>query len=189
MRTEKGPEDRFPACIVRTCAKGTAFAPMQMSPFFWYYFIMSEITATARMLIRRPASEVFEAFADPDIMTKFWFPKASGRLEKGKDVTWYAGVDDDAPEITVHVKSAEKPHSLHIEWGHGAQFTTVKWQFECKGDEGTIVRIIESGFSGDPSEIVQAALDSTGGFNQVVTAAKALLEHDAQINVVKDHVA
>ena len=35
---------------------------------------------TAAMLIRRPASEVFEAFVDPDITTKFWFTKSSGRL-------------------------------------------------------------------------------------------------------------
>ena len=102
---------------------------------------------------------------------------------------WYIGTGDDAFEITVRVKSAEKPHSLHIEWGDSEQFTEVVWAFESKGDEGTIVRITESGFSGDQSEIVQAALDSTGGFNQVITAAKALLEHNAQINVVADHVA
>lgn len=89
----------------------------------------------------------------------------------------------------MRVKSAEKPNSLHIEWGDGDRFTDVKWEFESAGDEGTIVRITESGFSGGQSEVIQSALDLTGGFNQVVTAVKALLEHDAQINVVKDHVA
>ena len=150
---------------------------------------MSEITAKAQMLIRRPASEVFEAFANPDTMTKFWFPRATGRLETGKEVKWYVGTTDDAFKITVRVRSAEKPHSLHIEWGDGDQFTHVRWEFEDKGNEGTIVRITESGFTGDQSAIVQSALDSTGGFNQVVTAVKALLEHNAQINVVKDHIA
>lgn len=33
-------------------------------------------------------AEVFEAFINPDITTKFWFKKSSGRLEKGKKVTW-----------------------------------------------------------------------------------------------------
>ena len=33
------------------------------------------------MLIRKPVAEVFEAFVDPDITTKFWFTKSSGRLE------------------------------------------------------------------------------------------------------------
>lgn len=149
---------------------------------------MYEVTAKARMLVRRPALEVFEAFADPNTMTRFWFPKASGRLKTGEEVKWYVGTDDGAPEITVRVKSAEKPNSLHIEWGDGDRFTDVKWEFESAGDEGTIVRITESGFAGDQSEVIQSALDSTGGFNQVVTAVKALLEHDVQINVVKDHV-
>ena len=149
---------------------------------------MQNITATAQMIIHRPVSEVFEAFADPDKMTSFWFPRASGKLEAGKEVTWYVGTGDDAPQIRVRVKSAEKPHSIHVSWGDGHHYTDVRWEFESKGDEGTIVRICESGFSGSDTEIIQAALDSTGGFNQVVTAAKALLEHDVQINVVNDHV-
>ena len=33
------------------------------------------------MLIRRPPEDVFEAFADPAITTRFWFTKSSGRLE------------------------------------------------------------------------------------------------------------
>jgi uncharacterized protein YndB with AHSA1/START domain len=40
------------------------------------------------MLIRKPVAEVFEAFVNPDITTKFWFTKSSGRLEAGKQVQW-----------------------------------------------------------------------------------------------------
>jgi uncharacterized protein YndB with AHSA1/START domain len=39
--------------------------------------------AKAEMLIRKPVAEVFEAFIDPAITTKFWFTKGSGRLEPG----------------------------------------------------------------------------------------------------------
>lgn len=150
---------------------------------------MKEITANARMIVHRPAADVYEAFADPAIMTKFWFPKASGRLEEGKQVKWCVGTGADAFEITVHVKAARKPRLLQIQWGDGDSFTDVRWEFESKDESTTIVRICESGFSGDQTEVVQQALDSTGGFNQVVTAAKALLEHNARINVVEDHVA
>ena len=45
------------------------------------------ITKTG-MLIRKPAADVFEAFVNPDITTKFWFTKSSGRLEAGKQVQW-----------------------------------------------------------------------------------------------------
>lgn len=45
-------------------------------------------TAKAQMLIRKPVAEVFEAFVDPAITTKFWFTKSSGKLEPGKEVRW-----------------------------------------------------------------------------------------------------
>jgi len=41
-----------------------------------------------QMLIRKPIAEVFEAFVDPAITTKFWFTKSSGRLEPGKEIRW-----------------------------------------------------------------------------------------------------
>ncbi len=44
--------------------------------------------AKAEMLIRKPVAEVFEAFINPEITTKFWFTKSSGKLEAGKEVTW-----------------------------------------------------------------------------------------------------
>jgi uncharacterized protein YndB with AHSA1/START domain len=40
--------------------------------------------AVAEMLIRRPVAEVFEAFVNPDITSRFWFTKGSGRPESGK---------------------------------------------------------------------------------------------------------
>ena len=45
------------------------------------------ITKTG-MLIRKSVAEVFEAFINPDVTTKFWFTKSSGRLEVGKQVQW-----------------------------------------------------------------------------------------------------
>ena len=40
------------------------------------------------MLIRRPPEEVFQAIIDPNISTKFWFTKGSGKLEAGQQVKW-----------------------------------------------------------------------------------------------------
>jgi uncharacterized protein YndB with AHSA1/START domain len=44
--------------------------------------------AKTGMLIRKPVADVFGAFVNPDITTKFWFTKSSGRLEAGKQVQW-----------------------------------------------------------------------------------------------------
>ena len=42
--------------------------------------------ARPQMLIRKPVAEVFEAFVDPAVTSKFWFTKGSERLATGKSV-------------------------------------------------------------------------------------------------------
>lgn len=44
--------------------------------------------AKTEMLIRRPVANVFAAFVDPAITSKFWFTHGSDRLETGKQVQW-----------------------------------------------------------------------------------------------------
>ena len=41
---------------------------------------VAPVMSKTAMLIRRPVADVFEAFINPDITTKFWFTKSSGRL-------------------------------------------------------------------------------------------------------------
>jgi len=45
--------------------------------------VLNVVTERARrktqMLIRKPVAKVFEAFVNPDITTKVWFAKSSGR--------------------------------------------------------------------------------------------------------------
>jgi uncharacterized protein YndB with AHSA1/START domain len=55
--------------------------------------------AKTGMLIRRPVAEVFEAFIDPGVTTKFWFTKSSGRLEVGKQVKWEWEMESDATDV------------------------------------------------------------------------------------------
>jgi hypothetical protein len=70
--------------------------------------------ARAEMLIRKPAAEVFEAFINPEITTKFWFTKSSGRLVAGKQVTWIWEMYNHS--ISVDVKKVEKNKRILIEW-------------------------------------------------------------------------
>ena len=79
---------------------------------------------TAEMLIRRPVSEVFEAFIDPDITTKFWFTKSSGRIEKGRHIRWdweMYGVFDD-----LYVHDIEENRHIAIE---SSDQTRTEWIF------------------------------------------------------------
>ena len=79
------------------------------------------------MLIRRPVADVFEAFANPAITTKFWFTKGSGRLEAGKQVQW----DWEMYGISVPVtaKAVEPNKRIVIEWPGHKNPTTVEWIF------------------------------------------------------------
>jgi len=136
------------------------------------------------MLIRRPATEVFEAFVNPDITTKFWFTKSSGRLEAGKQVQWDWEMYDIS--IPVTAKTIEPHTRIVIEWpGYGGS-TTVEWTFASLEDGTTFVRITETGFTGDGDALVNQVTGSTQGFSLVLAGLKALLEHNVQLNLVAD---
>jgi uncharacterized protein YndB with AHSA1/START domain len=139
----------------------------------------------AHMLIRRPAGDVFDAFINPDITTRFWFTKSSGPLETGKNVVWeweMYGVSAEA-----RVREVEPDRRIVIEWGgQDSGFTTVEWTFTPYGDT-TFVTITEQGYRGSADDMVARAIDSMGGFSLVLAAAKAWLEHGIVLAVVADH--
>jgi uncharacterized protein YndB with AHSA1/START domain len=140
--------------------------------------------ATAAMLIRKPVAEVFEAFVNPAITSKFWFTKGSARLAAGKQVTWEWGMYHFS--IPVDVKTVEKNSRILIEWPGQLGQSTVEWIFTARPDGTTFVALTNKGFQGDEEQVVQEALDSTGGFTWVLAGAKAWLEHGVQLNLVRD---
>ena len=140
--------------------------------------------ARTGMLIRRPVAEVFEAFVNPDITSKFWFTKGSGRLEAGRQVQWdweMYGIS-----IPVTVKAVEPNQRIVIEWPGPSGSTTVEWLFRSLEDGTTFVSITNDGFTGDGDELVKQATDSTQGFSLVLAGLKALLEHNVRLNLVAD---
>jgi uncharacterized protein YndB with AHSA1/START domain len=141
-------------------------------------------TSKTGMLIRKPVAEVFEAFINPDITTKFWFTKSSGKLEAGKQVQWEWEMYNIS--IPVTAKAVELNKRILIEWPGYSGLSTVEWVFEAQADGTTFVRITESGFTGDGDEIVKQVADSTQGFTLVLAGLKALLEHNIRLNLVAD---
>ena len=135
--------------------------------------------ARATMLIRRPVGEVFNAFVDPAVTTKFWFSRSTGPLSVGKTVTWYW--DHYGVSGQVLVKAIEENQRIEIEWP-----TPVEWLFTPRDDDTTFVSITASGFTGTDDEKVAQALDSTEGFNLVISACKALLEYGIELRLVTD---
>jgi uncharacterized protein YndB with AHSA1/START domain len=136
------------------------------------------------MLIRTRVEDVFAAFVDPDITTKFWFTKSSGRLETGRHVQW----DWEMYGISVPVtaKDIQPNKRIVIEWSAYGRPTTVEWTFAPQEDGTTFVSLTETGFTGDGDQLVKHVTDSTQGFSLVLAGLKALLEHDVRLNLVGD---
>jgi len=140
--------------------------------------------AKTGMLIRRPVGDVFEAFVNPAITSRFWFTNGSGRLEAGKQVRW--DWEMYGHSVDVDVKAIEPNQRILIKWGPPSARTTVEWLFTSRADNTTMVSITNSGFAGDGNEVVRQALDSVGGFSLVLCGAKALLEHNLLLNLIAD---
>jgi uncharacterized protein YndB with AHSA1/START domain len=141
-------------------------------------------SATAEMLIRRPVSEVFEAFVNPAITTEFWFTRSSGRLEPSSQVRWDWEMYDFS--VAVSVLAVEQNRRILIEWSAYDAPTTVEWIFVSRPDDTTFVSITNTGFGGDLNKTVEAAIGSTEGFALVLAGLKALLEHKIKLNLVAD---
>ncbi|HAJ74989.1 MAG TPA: polyketide cyclase [Gammaproteobacteria bacterium] len=145
------------------------------------------LTAKAKILIRRTPSDVFTAFVDASAMSKFWFTRKDNGLVEGESVTWFIGNGADATSFDIFVKELNFPNKLVVEWENGDEHTQVTWIFEETKLGDTVLTIEETGFTGSSDGILERALDSTGGFNQVIVAAKAFIEYDIALNLVADH--
>ena len=142
------------------------------------------MVAKAEMLIRKPVADVFEAFVNPAITTKFWFTKSSGRLEPGKRIRWDWEMFDVSDEITV--KAVEPNRRIFIEWSGPDAPTTVEWLFTPRADGTTLVTVTNAGFVGDAEETAKQVIDSTEGFTLVLAGLKAFLEHGIRLNLIAD---
>lgn len=135
-----------------------------------------------QMMIRKPVAEVFQAFIDPAITTKFWFTKSSGTLEAGKTVTWeweMYGVSD-----TIKVKNIVVNQLISIEWDDPA--TTVDFEFTPLSEDTTYVVIKNYGFSQTGADLIEAIKNNTGGFTTVLDGLKAYLEYGIELALVRD---
>ena len=144
------------------------------------------VVMSTGMVIRRPVAEVFEAFIDPAITSRFWFSRGSGRVETGATLTWYwdmYGVHAD-----VEVQEVVPNERISVRWGDENGMTDVEWLFSPQADGSTYVGITNSGFVGSVDEICAQASDSSQGFSFLLAGAKAWLEHGIELNLVPDRM-
>lgn len=140
--------------------------------------------ATTAMLIRKPVADVFAAFVDPAITSRFWFTRGSGRLEPGARVTWeWEMYGASAP---VAVLAVEPDERILVEWGKEGSATTIEWRFAAQPDGTTFVSIENRGFAGDGDAVLAQVIDATEGFTFLLAGLKPWLEHGIALNLIGD---
>lgn len=142
------------------------------------------LSAETGMLIRKPVAEVFDAFIDPAITTKFWFTKSTGKLEKGKRVVWTWEMYNVSGEVNVIDIVPNK--RIEVSWVNGGELLRVEWTFKILGEQSTFVNILMDGFTGDIKSVVESVSGNVGGFTWVLAGLKAYLEHNIQLNLIAD---
>ena len=145
---------------------------------------MEPIIVQTQMLIRRPVSEVYQAFIDPAITTQFWFTRSSGPLEVGKTIQWSWDMYGVSTELVV--KALEPNERILIEWDNPP--VPVQWTFAPYDGDTTLVTITTTGHQGTLEQRIAQALDNKGGFTFVLAGLKAWLEHGINLNLVADHM-
>lgn len=140
------------------------------------------IRVHAQMLVRRPPAEVFRAFTDPGITTKFWFNRSTGPLTKGAAVRWFW--DKYGASAPVKVLRLVPDELIVIEWGEIP--SVVEFKFTPAAGGHTYMEIFNYGFQVKGEELIHTLKDSTGGFTTVLDGLKAYLEHGLELNLIRD---
>jgi len=143
---------------------------------------MKSPLACAGILIRRPAAEVFRAFADPAVTTRFWFTKATGPLALDERVRWSWEMYGASTEVLV--RELVPDSRIVIQWNLDLDPTEVRWTFTPR-PEGTFVEVENRGFAPDEDGVAKAMV-ATNGFTLVLAAAKIWLEHGIDPRFVID---
>jgi uncharacterized protein YndB with AHSA1/START domain len=138
--------------------------------------------AVAEMLIRKPPAEVYEAFVDPAVTSKFWFTHGSARLDSGRPIEWEWRMYKFTVPVTV--KELAKDRKIVVDWGDPP--TTAEWAFTPMQDGATFVSIRNYGFAGDADQQVEAAIGSAEGYSFVLAGAKAWLEQGVALGLIAD---
>lgn len=130
------------------------------------------------MLVRRPASEVWEAFADPDQIRRFWLASSSSRLETGATARWQFKVADAKTDVTVI--EAVPGSLLDLRWGDDQP---LRISLEDRGSS-TLVAVRVAEFDGD--EPAAEAVETMSGFTLVLASLKMYLERGIEGDLMYD---
>lgn len=134
-----------------------------------------KLISKASLQIQKPASEVYEAIVNPEIMTKYFISESSGRMEEGVELLWkFPEFPDRYPVAKFHL---EENKSVSFVWDPE---TIVTFTLEEQADNSTVVRVSEDGKALN-EENLEWVIQNTGGWSAMLNCMKAYLEYGIQL--------
>jgi uncharacterized protein YndB with AHSA1/START domain len=136
-----------------------------------------DLQLTTKIKVSKPAHIVYEAFADPDKMSNFWFSSGTARIEQGKTITWR--YDEYNAEGSIYVLEAEEDKKIVFSWGQQGQETIVTILLKELDDKSTIIEVHETGFQEEDPSLLTKMLGQKEGWVYMLTCLKGYLENGA----------
>ena len=132
-----------------------------------------EIQVRCALQIAKPVEEVFDAIIDPEKMKNYWVSKSTGRIERGKRLTWsFPEFDFTFP---VDIQEVTENKYISWKWDMGKTVLLVEITFsEFEGD--TVVTITEKTVEG-PEPGIDWLKNNTEGWANFLASLKAYVEY------------
>jgi len=137
----------------------------------------------SKILIKKPAQHIYEAFIDPEKIGNFWFSTSSERWKEGKTII--LRYDEYNAEGSIQVLEMVENRMIRFEWGHEHVVTI---NFIEQNESETIVEVIEDGFNKEDENLLPYILDNKEGWVYMLCCLKAYIEHgvnDLRASLVK----
>ncbi len=134
-----------------------------------------EIILKSKMKILKPASEVFDAFVNPEKIGNFWFTASSHKWETGKTVT--LTYDEYTAEFDIFIVETVPEKKIVFEWGSDNERRTNTILFEALDDSSTVITVLEEGWK-ENENLTNELLKNKEGWVYMLVCLKAYLEND-----------
>ena len=134
-----------------------------------------KLTSKATLQIQKPINEVFDAIVNPEMITKYFISKSSGKMDNGKKLIWEFG--DFPGEFPVHVLEVRPYEFISFVWG---EETVVHIKLEEQPNKNTVVRITE-GEKELNEENLEWLISNSFGWGNFLDCLKAYLEYGIQL--------
>ena len=134
-----------------------------------------KIILKSKMKILKPASEIFDAFVNPEKIGNFWFTTSSHKWETGKTVT--LTYDEYTAEFDIFIVETVPEKKIVFEWGSDNERRTNTILFEALDDSSTVITVLEEGWK-ENENLTNELLKNKEGWVYMLVCLKAYLEND-----------